>query len=138
LKEYNVKDGDTLNLVFKPVPATPQPAPVLAPQPVPASNSPMTTSAKSSPFGSLGGSLDPSAKPSGGGKRHQRIPSVVLSPSPSNDTDDQAPKEILLDLDAASSDSLNPEMRDGLGVTGSYHDTVADPEFWTRLAAFLR
>ncbi|KAH6917933.1 ubiquitin family protein [Coprinopsis sp. MPI-PUGE-AT-0042] len=138
LKEYNVKDGDTLNLVFKPVPAAPPAAPVIAPQPVPANSSPMTTSAKSSPFGSLGGSLDPNAKASGGGKRHQRIPSVVLSPSPSNDVPDETPKEIVLDLDAASVDPINPEMRDSLGLTGSYHDTVAKPEFWEKMIEFLK
>lgn len=137
LKEYNVKDGDTLNLVFKPVPAAQPAAPVVAPQPVPASSSPMTTSASPSPFGSLGGSLNPNAKATGG-KKHQRIPSVVLSPSPSNDVPDETPKEIVLDLDAASVDPINPELRDGMSITGSYHDIVAKPQFWEKMIEFLK
>ncbi|EAU89389.1 ubiquitin family protein [Coprinopsis cinerea okayama7 len=133
LKEYNVKDGDTLNLVFKAAPAAEkaQEPTIAAPQPV------TPASSMSSPFGSVGGSLDPNAKPSGG-RKHQRIPSVVLSPSPSNDTLEEKPKEITLDLDSVAADPISPVLRDELSLASTYHDTVANPEFWERLVAFLR
>lgn len=88
-----------------------------------------------SPFGSVGGSLDPNAKPSEGGKRHQRIPSVILSPSPSNDPLELPPKEIPIDIDI---DAISPVLRDEMSLASTYHDTVAKPEFWERLIQFLK
>ncbi|TFK26571.1 ubiquitin family protein [Coprinopsis marcescibilis] len=130
LKEYNVKDGDTLNLVFKPVTAPSEPV-ITAPKPVQAN-------VMSNPFASVSGSLDPNVKSSAGGKRHQRIPSVVLSPSPSNDTaNEEIPREITLDLDSGN-DGVSPVMRDELGLASTYHNTVAKPEFWEKMVKFLK
>jgi UV excision repair protein RAD23 len=91
------------------------------------------------PFASSAGSLDPNAKVPSGGKKHQRIPSVVLSPSPSNENlaQGEKPKEILLDLDAEASVPLSPVLRDELTLSSSYHDTISKPEFWQRLLEFL-
>jgi len=126
LKEYPVKEGDTLNLMFKAVPPAEKSAaspPPIAPQP-----------AAANPFGGLGGSLDAGAG-TGGRPRHQRIPSVVLSPSPSNE--EAAPREITLDLDDTNAGGLSPVLRDEMALASTYHDTVAQPEFWERLLAFL-
>lgn len=86
------------------------------------------TPAKPNPFGS--GTLDPHAKPKG---RHQRIPSVVLSPSPSSDALGAPPeKDIVLTLDAPPSPSLMP------ATLSAFHDVVAAPAFWQRLYEFLQ
>lgn len=64
---------------------------------------------------------------------HQRIPSVVLSPSPSSESPGlvDKPMDITLTLDtsptAVSSDSVT-----------SYQAVIATPEFWDRLNLFLR
>jgi UV excision repair protein RAD23 len=91
--------------------------------------SPMSSSPNPNPFGS--GSLDPSPRSKAGGHgKHQRIPSVVLSPSPSSDTPGVVEKDIMLTIDAgvlAQNETLS-----------TYHQTVANPEFWGRLYAFLR
>lgn len=109
LKEYNVKEGDTINLMVKPGhdwdPTKPK---TMAPEKL---------------------TLNASSKPA---HRHQRIPSVVLSPSPSGETPGQE-KDIILTLDPGTvPDSLATE------TLTTYHETVAKPEFWERLHAFLR
>ncbi|KAJ7126299.1 hypothetical protein C8R44DRAFT_781556 [Mycena epipterygia] len=107
VKEYPVSDGDTVNLVLKAMPAdTPptlalDPSPKLSPSPSPAPTAP---------------------------RRHQRIPSVVLSPSPSSETPG-ATADITLTLD--NSPSALPEL-------SAYHVAIADPEFWQDLLVFLR
>ena len=127
LKEYTIKDGDTLNLVIKPGvnwdPTAPTPTPAPATTPTMSSPSP-----NPNPFGS--GSLDPHAKPKG---RHQRIPSVVLSPSPSSESPGVVEKDIMLTLDASAPSPVSqPE------TLSTYHETVSKPEFWGRLYAFLQ
>ncbi|KAF8652376.1 hypothetical protein AX16_004404 [Volvariella volvacea WC 439] len=116
LKEYTIKDGDTINLMVKPGvdwdPTKP-------------------TVKKAMPENKLSLSLDPTPKPTG--HRHQRIPSVVLSPSPSSETPGQQEKDILLTLDAGASSSPVPTE-----TLTSYHETVAKPEFWERLRVFLQ
>ncbi|RXW15529.1 hypothetical protein EST38_g10331 [Candolleomyces aberdarensis] len=140
LKEYTVKEGDTINLMFKAPPqGTPQ---VVAPKPVhaaPSDSSMLSSPTPPNPFASSAGSLDPDAKAPSGGRKHQRIPSVVLSPSPSNETQahGEKPKEILLDLDTEAAVPLSPVLRDELTLTSSYHDTISKPEFWQRLLEFL-
>ncbi|KAF8155991.1 hypothetical protein B0H34DRAFT_715711 [Crassisporium funariophilum] len=136
LKEYGIKDGDTVNLMLKPgsnwdptQPSAPSPSASAA------SLSPMDASPSLSPnpnvFGS--GSLDPDARPKQG-RKHQRIPSVVLSPSPSSETPGAVEKDIMLTLDAGvlPSPIAQPE------TMSTYHETVAQPEFWERLYAFLK
>jgi len=136
LKEYNIKDGDTVNLMVKPGHHwDPNTAPSSTPEPPTSSTSlsSMSSSPNPNPFGS--GSLDPSPRSKAGGHgKHQRIPSVVLSPSPSGDSPGVVEKDIVLTIDAgvlpnpvAQNESLS-----------TYHQTVASPEFWERLYAFLR
>ncbi|KAJ7701098.1 ubiquitin-domain-containing protein [Mycena rosella] len=110
VKEYPIADGDTVNLVLKPLPAaTPTSTPIAATMPAD----------------------KPSSLPTGGG-RHQRIPSVVLSPSPSGEAPGSpAAADITLTLDNATSTLPAQEL-------SAYHAAVAAPEFWARLLAFLR
>lgn len=119
LKEYTIKDGDTVNLMIKPghiwdpnsttdtntaMPSTPSPAPA----------------------------LQPDAKPTLG---HTRIPSVVLSPSPSATTPSlevDQPLDINLTLDTSQTlPSAQP-------AQSTYHATIAEPGFWGRLNDFLK
>ncbi|KAF9257963.1 hypothetical protein L218DRAFT_909866 [Marasmius fiardii PR-910] len=134
LKEYPIKAGDVVNLMVKPgFDWDPSIAPSAA---LAASNSktiiqpnPLTPS---STEGNLGG----------GGKKHQRIPSVVLSPSPANDSPspglsgvngpEPVPMDIELDID-----DLHPEPASS-GIIGHYHDVISDPLFWQKMWAFLR
>jgi ubiquitin-like protein 4 len=117
LKEYSIKDGDTVNLMVKPgfewdpqqliqgIEAVPPfaPTPSLAPEPT--------------------------------SRSHQRIPSVVLSPSPNALTPqgDEKPVDIPLTLDSSAMGSPSQ-------VTipiSSYQSTICQPEFWDALLTFL-
>ncbi|KDR80208.1 hypothetical protein GALMADRAFT_116836 [Galerina marginata CBS 339.88] len=129
LKEYNIKEGDTINLMLKPgydwnPTATP-----------PQTSAPMATVAAPvpKPFGS--GKLDANPPARGGEKKHgkhQRIPSVVLSPSPS-DNSPGLEKDIVLTIDTGALPSPvgQPE------TLSTYHQTVANPVFWEKLFAFI-
>ncbi|KAJ3833789.1 hypothetical protein F5878DRAFT_632101 [Lentinula raphanica] len=139
LKEYPVKDGDTINLMVKPgVDWNPSaPPPVVEPQPVSLSSpAPKLATSMTGSSSSLLQGGAPASTP----KRHQRIPSVVLSPSPSNEDngDAQPRKDVLLTLDTtdlglgASSTSVPKE------ALGAYHLTISSPEFWEKLIQFLR
>jgi UV excision repair protein RAD23 len=128
LKEYAINDGDTVNLMIKPgthwdptAPATPAPK-------TPSLMAPAPDAPPSNPFSGLGGSLGTPA--SGASKaKHQRIPSVVLSPSPSLDAPG-AEKDITLTLDASSPTIPSATL-------STYHEVVSDPEFWLRMYEFL-
>ncbi|KAE9393223.1 hypothetical protein BT96DRAFT_967239 [Gymnopus androsaceus JB14] len=117
LKEYTVKDGDTINLMVKPGvewnPSAPSAPSIQTPQP---SSLPISSST-----GSLSGSV------SGGGKKHshQRIPSVVLSPSPSTMSSMPIQRQRRL--------WRCPERDFGLV---SFDDI--EPAFWERMIGFLR
>ncbi|KIK69284.1 hypothetical protein GYMLUDRAFT_214381 [Collybiopsis luxurians FD-317 M1] len=130
LKEYTVKDGDTINLMVKPgVDWNPSAPSIVPPLSAP---TPKLAADESSSTSLLEGTH------SGKGKRHQRIPSVVLSPSPSNDDPDKSPKkDVLLALDTNELDlgSSSPVLRETLG---SYHLTISNPAFWEKLLALLR
>ncbi|KAG6868079.1 hypothetical protein C0993_007756 [Termitomyces sp. T159_Od127] len=63
-------------------------------------------------------------------RSHQRIPSVVLSPSPSGESQ-VAEKDILLTLDNTSSSVAIESL-------STYGQTVAKPEFWQHLYDFLK
>ena len=132
LKEYNnIKDGDTVNLMMKPgYDWNPAATPVSV-SPVPVSSSPLLAPVPI-PFGS--GTLDPEARSRQGGRRHHRIPSVVLSPSPSLESSGTVEKDIMLTIDAGvlPSPVLQPD------TLSTFHHTLAQPEFWKRLHAFLK
>ncbi|KAF7426233.1 hypothetical protein PC9H_008600 [Pleurotus ostreatus] len=113
VKEYNVKNGDTFTLMFKPGVEWDPSKPTESPSSTP---SIMLIDSSKTP-------------PPTGARKHQRIPSVVLSPSPSSGSPTfEKTIDIPLTLDAST--SLPEPM-------STYHTTVAKPEFWERLRAFL-
>lgn len=126
LKEYSVKDGDTVNLMVKPGfdwdPTKPSAVPVPEPEPkqisVPA------------PLSLAPESADPDSKRS---RSHQRIPSVILSPSPNalTPTGEDKPVDIPLTLDAIGSPNQ------GSIPVSSYQSTVSQPGYWEQLLGFL-
>ncbi|KAJ3570565.1 hypothetical protein NP233_g4316 [Leucocoprinus birnbaumii] len=133
LKEYNVQNGDTVNLMLKPGttwdPSKPkekveekvETKEILQPKPVPAV-----------PGLSVTGEGAAAAATSGKRTRHSRTPSIVLSPSPSSDVLGAAPeKDILLTLDSETTAAP-------VETLTTYHATVADPAFWEKLLAFVR
>ncbi|KAK2461171.1 hypothetical protein APHAL10511_006698 [Amanita phalloides] len=133
LKEYNIKDGDVVTLMIKPgVEWDPN-----NPTPKPASNT--LTPSSSLSVDAYAPSPSPGASRKG---RHHRIPSVVLSPSPSTSdlTESEGTtgrptqeKDILLTLDTTDvPQPIHPE------TLSSYHDTVANPEYWQKLLKFLK
>lgn len=126
LKEYSIKDGDTLNLVIKPGANWDPTAP---PSTTTTTDASMATQSKG--FGS--GTLDPNPKTSAKGK-HGRIPSVVLSPSPTPGSPNAQEKDILL---TAENDPV-PDIPLSPDATSTYHQTISKPEFWQKLLSFLQ
>jgi len=143
VKEYSIKDGDVINLMVKPGtnwdPSNPIPRPT------------NTTFSPSPSSLSVDGHASSSDKPASSAPRrgrHQRIPSVVLSPSPSTSTTDllagtegntgsgAAPpqeKDIILVLDTMDvPQPIHPE------TLSTYHNVVANPEYWEKLLRFLK
>jgi hypothetical protein len=110
LKEYDVKDGDTINLMVKPGFAW---DPAGGPPPLLVETAP-------TPQPTLGTSS----------RRHQRIPSVVLTPSPSPTT--EKPVDIPLTLDTVSDDRMS-----GIELS-SYHNVLARPTFWSKFLHFVK
>ncbi|KAJ6460820.1 hypothetical protein C8R47DRAFT_1160271 [Mycena vitilis] len=128
VKEYPLADGDTVNLVLKALPAS-----------APTSSPPTTTTTPATPDKDMSDapkpptlSLTPSqvaaaAHP----RRHQRIPSVVLSPSPSSESPAGSPaNDITLTLDAEGGGLPAEEI-------SAYHVALAEPVFWEKLLVFL-
>ena len=117
LKEYDVKDGNTINLMVKPGfdwdPTKTS---------FPTSDQDMNT---------------PDTKLTAT-HRHTRTPSIVLSPSPSvaslEPEGNLKPQDITLTLDTSTipTASLSP------GTRSSYQTTISEPAFWNRLLSFLR
>lgn len=124
LKEYNIRDGDTVNLMVKPgydwnQPAEPPKVDFSAPEPEPAvPGTPSLT-------------LDPEATGSG---RHRRVPSVILSPSPNTLTPlrEGVPIDVALSLD--DGDILPPAH----APLTPYQSVISSPDFWSDLLDFLR
>ncbi|KIY67440.1 hypothetical protein CYLTODRAFT_422546 [Cylindrobasidium torrendii FP15055 ss-10] len=125
LREYSLKEGDTVNVMSKPPSAVP---------PAIATVTPATPVEEKKP-GLPTLNIDAAARKG----RHGRIPSVVLSPSPSQAdenwpggglTPEGSPRNILLDLEH---DNNNLSERD----VSSYHSTIAKPELWEKLLGFL-
>lgn len=122
LKEYNIRDGDTVNLMVKPgydwtQPADPPKLQIPAPQPELLAEEPPSAT------------LEPDARP----ERHRRVPSVILSPSPNTLTPlrEGAPIDVALSLD--DGDILPPHT-----PQTPYQSVISSPEFWSDLLDFLR
>ena len=139
LKDYNnIKDGDTINLMVKPgydwnyTATTTVPTPPVSASPMLASSPEPLSVPNSNPFGS--GTLDTAARSKQGGKKHQRIPSVMLSPSPSLESSGAVEKDIMLTIDPGvlPSPVLQPD------TMSTFHQTMSQPGFWERLHAFLK
>ncbi|KAI0302389.1 hypothetical protein B0F90DRAFT_1714397 [Multifurca ochricompacta] len=121
LKEYNIQEGDTINLMVKPGVDW---DPTKSPEP-PTLLSVVTPSETSSLTPTL-----PEKK-----RGHGRIPSVVLSPTPSSPL--EKPQDIqLVDADGFT---LSAELPPEPSIPQStYRSTVSQPEYWERLLSFLR
>ena len=139
LKEYNnIKDGDTINLMVKPgydwnaTATTTLPTPPISASPMLASSPEPSSVPNPNPFGS--GTLDPEARPKQGGRKHQRIPSVMLSPSPSLESSGAVEKDIMLTIDPG----VLPSPVHQSDTMSTFHQTMSQPEFWERLHAFLK
>lgn len=68
---------------------------------------------------------------------HSRIPSVVLSPSPSSVSplaENNKPLDINLTLDTSSIPTASSES----SALSTYHSTISQPGLWDRLYSFLR
>lgn len=120
LKEYNVQDGDTVSLMVRPGinwdPSKPKEEEILQPKPIPAVSG-LSANIQEISFEQR--------------VRHSRTPSIVLSPSPSSDVPGATlEKDILLTLD--------PEAPASIETLTTYHTTVANPDFWVKLATFFR
>jgi len=132
LKEYQVKEGDTINLMVKPGyewdpvagtetkkdPEDPAPEvafPAMAHSPSPPPELKLVTSTG-----------------------HSRAPSIVLSPSPAPSVGpspslESKPLDIPLVIDASTISTLAASE-----PPSSYHASIAKPEYWERLHAFLK
>lgn len=129
LKEYNVKDGDTINLMVKPGFDWDS-----SKTPFPSSSEPEAISLLEPDMKS---SLSSDSLPKlSTGFKHTRTPSIVLSPSPSvvSLEPEGKPQDINLTLDTSSipTASLSPAGR------SSYQATIGEPEFWGHLLSFLK
>ncbi|KAI8974878.1 ubiquitin-domain-containing protein [Trametes punicea] len=133
LREYAVKDGDTINLMVKPG-FDWNPSKVAVPAPAPASTSgpaPSASPAQESEVITLIPSPEPSKATRGG---HGRIPSVVLSPSPSLTA---SPGEKLVDIPLVLDTSAIPASPSSVLPDTPYHHTISQPAFWEHLYGFL-
>ncbi|OBZ67792.1 Ubiquitin [Grifola frondosa] len=123
LKEYNVKDGDVINLMVKPG-FDWDPTKIASPPPDQLSIS------KSAETGGITLLPEPEHKTRSG---HGRIPSVVLSPSPSLSP---TPGEKLVDIPLVLDTSSIPPSSPGAPDT-PYHTIISQPAFWEHLYTFL-
>ena len=121
LKEYNIKDGDTVNLMVKPgydwnQSVQPPKLQIPAPQSEPLAEPPSTT-------------LEPGSKP----ERHRRVPSVILSPSPNTLTPlrEGTPVDVALSLD-------DGDILPAHTPQTPYQNVISSPNFWSDLLDFLR
>ncbi|VDB91218.1 unnamed protein product [Peniophora sp. CBMAI 1063] len=130
LKEYNVKDGDTVNIMSKPA-STPAAPPLVAPQPV--APSPVSTLPGQSSL-----ELPSAESTASAGKRrgHGRIPSVVLSPSPSPSMDGEEVKDIALVDENGVTLSAEPAAEPG-PPDSTYRTTISNPQYWEKLYEFI-
>jgi ubiquitin-like protein 4 len=123
LKEYDVKDGDTVNLMVKP-------GFVWDPT---ATSTPEAAKSEESAPPTI--TLVPEPKESRARQGHGRIPSVVLSPSPSLTP---LADEKLVDIPLLLDTSNIPPSSISSAPDTPYHTVISQPEFWDRLYSFLR
>jgi len=123
LKEYNIRDGDTVNLMVKPgydwnQPAEPPKVNTPVPESEPAVPEPPSLT------------LEPETTRS---DRHRRVPSVILSPSPNTLTPlrEGAPVDVALSLD--DGDILLPAH----APPTPYQNVISSPDSWGDLLDFL-
>ncbi|KAI0760526.1 ubiquitin-domain-containing protein [Fomes fomentarius] len=133
LREYAVKDGDTVNLMVKPgfewdPSKLPQPS-SSAPATVSASPSAQLKALPESESVTLLPSPEPRTR-----QGHGRIPSVVLSPSPSLTP---SPGEKLVDIPLVLDTSSIPASPSTTVSDTPYHATLSKPEFWEKMHTFL-
>ncbi|KAG2041243.1 ubiquitin family-domain-containing protein [Suillus americanus] len=125
LKEYVVKEGDTINLMLKPGfewdPTK---------SPLPSITSPVKMKSSNLP------EIQTPQPKLATGHRHTRTPSIVLSPSPSivSLELEGKPHDIDLTLDT----SLMPTASISRAARSSYQSVISEPPFWDRLYSFLR
>ena len=115
LREYAVKDGDTVNLMVKPGFLW-DPTNVPPPPPKEEKGEDIV--------------LLPSPEPRRG---HGRTPSIVLSPSPSLTP---SPGEVLVDIPLVLDASVIPAAPATVSDS-AYHTAISRPEFWEKLYTFL-
>ncbi|TFY70937.1 hypothetical protein EVG20_g2064 [Dentipellis fragilis] len=115
LKEYSVKEGDTVNLMVKPG---------FEWDPTKETPAPSESSATLSPNASAG-------------KRrgHGRIPSVVLSPTPSSATEEV--QDIPLVDESGITVAYEHSRSSSPIPQTTYRTTISQPEFWEKLHTFL-
>lgn len=124
LREYAVKDGDTVNLMVKPGfdwDPSKVPAPAPSPSPAPLSAGSESITLLSSP--------EPRAR-----SGHGRTPSIVLSPSPSLTA---SPGEVLVDIPLVLDASTIPASPSSVVADTPYHTILSTPAFWEHLHQFL-
>lgn len=124
LREYPVKAGDTINLMLRPGFEWNWEAPPVTP--AKGKDKEVDSSMQLDPDSR---SRSVSRTPS-----HSRIPSVVLSPSPSlpSLTMQENPSQITLSLD-----TTDATMHDA-PTKNAYQEKISSPEFWDRLFGFLK
>ncbi|KAI0676233.1 ubiquitin-domain-containing protein [Trametes maxima] len=134
LREYAVKDGDTVNLMVKPGfdwDPSKAPAPVTTLSPSPSSSIPPLSASPAPEGESI--TLLPSPEPKAR-SGHGRIPSVVLSPSPSLTA---SPGERLVDIPLVLDTSTIPASPSTVVADTPYHNAISRPAFWEHLHTFL-
>jgi len=124
LREYPVKSGDTINLMLRPGFEWNWEAP------------PVTPAKGKDKEVDPSMQLDPDSRSRSVSRTpsHSRIPSVVLSPSPSSPslTMQDNPSQITLSLD-----TTDATMHDA-PTKNAYQEKISSPEFWDRLFGFLK
>lgn len=135
LKEYSVQDGDTINLMVKPGVEWDPTAAAKPQQQEEASSAPLLFVAPPPETTTL--SPRPGSPPPSPGKKrgHSRIPSVVLSPTPSS------PLEKPMDIQLVDGEgfTLSADVpTESATPQTTYRAAVSQPEYWEKLLTFLR
>ncbi|KAG1869979.1 hypothetical protein F4604DRAFT_1881331 [Suillus subluteus] len=123
LKEYGVKEGDTINLMLKPGfewdPTK---------SPFPSNTSPVNMKPSNIP------EIQTPQPKLATGHRHTRTPSIVLSPSPSIVSLEQEGKPHDIDL---TLDTSIPTASISRAARSSYQTVISEPPFWESPVLFL-
>ncbi|KAK7039660.1 ubiquitin-like protein [Favolaschia claudopus] len=128
VKEYlNLLSSETINLVLKPTTTS------STADAAPAMDSTNNTLPAPKPTLSTGDRPVVSAAEAAA---HPRIPSVVLSPSPSHDNAAGSPAASVTDI-TLTLDNIDAEPGLDAAELSAYHEKLAEPEFWEALLVFL-